>query len=168
MQIELFVWLNVLDPDSDSLLQGAPRQQSGAPWAFGKLLQQQQSQQQPQQSEQQQQFQQQPQQSEQQQQQQQHQQQQPAHRPMIQDVTNEQLGPQSTVVEAGSSMPTARLKQKQEDACDERVYPDMQCTNSQSIHRLHHRVEALESSSKRIEAKVDKILDYCQRLAGGL
>lgn len=141
-------------PNLDSLLQGPPRKPSGAPWAFGKLLQQQQSQQQQQQ--------QQPQQSEQQQQQR------LAHQPLIQDVTYEQPGPQSTVAEAGSSLPISHLKQKQEEACDGHVYPDMQCTDSQSVHKLYDRVEALESSSKRIEAKVDKILDYCQRLAGGL
>ena len=45
---------------------------------------------------------------------------------------------------------------------------ESQLCNPPSIGDICARVEALESSSKRIESKLDQILSYCRLLTGGV
>ena len=55
----------------------------------------------------------------------------------------------------------------QELGCNQQSLPEPQPSHQHSIGGIYARIEALESSSKRVESKLDQILDYCRLLTGG-
>lgn len=132
--------------------QGQPRTPAGAPWAFGKLLQQQQGASQPQPA------------AEQQQQHQQQQHQKP--RALIQEVSDLQQASQDCTDDVNATMlvPDALQSDTVGPYCLNQ--PDRHPAVAQNNTDICARIEALEQSSKRIEHKVDQILRYCCFLSG--
>ena len=148
-----------------SVPQGQPRQHAGAPWAFGKLLQQQQQQHQ---------------QASQQQRPQPQKQAQPdvlqQQSPLIQELDQGQGSSQTAAATGAERLPDTRADDNHQLGSGDAYPQDYALSGDQfGIRVLCDRVQALEAassrlevSSSRLEAKIDKILQFCTAMTAGV